>query len=97
MEDKKKYEQLNQELIDYQALQKEESDPISQLLCQNEIKVIKNKKILLFEKIKREMLKEENSKRSVLMEIRPGTGGVEAGLFARDLYRMYYKLAEKKK
>jgi peptide chain release factor 1 len=31
---------------------------------------------------------------SVIMEIRPGTGGEEAALFARDLYNMYIKYAE---
>src|SRR3989344_299257 len=32
-------------------------------------------------------------KQSVIMEIRAGTGGDEAGLFVRDLYRMYSKYA----
>jgi protein subunit release factor A len=32
---------------------------------------------------------------SVIMEIRPGTGGDEASLFARDLYEMYLRYAEK--
>lgn len=35
-------------------------------------------------------------KQSVIVEIRAGTGGDEAGLFARDLYRMYSKYAEDK-
>ena len=34
---------------------------------------------------------------SVIMEIRAGTGGEEAALFARDLYDMYTKYAEKRK
>jgi peptide chain release factor 1 len=33
---------------------------------------------------------------SVIVEIRPGTGGDEAGLFARDLYGMYTRYAEKR-
>ncbi len=33
-------------------------------------------------------------KQSVIIEIRAGTGGDEAGLFARDLYRMYSKYAQ---
>src|SRR3989344_9245441 len=32
-------------------------------------------------------------KQSVIIEMRAGTGGDEAGLFARDLYRMYSKYA----
>lgn len=36
----------------------------------------------------------ENEKQSVIIEIRAGTGGDEAGLFAKDLYRMYSKYAQ---
>lgn len=36
----------------------------------------------------------EADKQSVIVEIRAGTGGDEAGLFARDLYRMYSKYAQ---
>jgi peptide chain release factor 1 len=34
--------------------------------------------------------------KSIIIEIRPGTGGEEAALFAQDLFRMYQKYAEKK-
>ncbi len=37
-----------------------------------------------------------DAKRNVIMEIRAGTGGEEACLFAADLFRMYSKFAEKK-
>jgi len=40
--------------------------------------------------------KDEDSNRDVIMEIRAGTGGLEAGLFAADLFRMYSKFAAKK-
>jgi peptide chain release factor 1 len=36
------------------------------------------------------------AKESLIMEIRPGSGGEEAALFAADLFRMYQKYAEKK-
>jgi peptide chain release factor 1 len=36
---------------------------------------------------------EEGGDRNVIMEIRAGTGGIEAGLFAQDLFRMYSKYA----
>lgn len=39
--------------------------------------------------------KDPNDHKNVLMEIRAGTGGDEAGLFAGDLYRMYNMFAEK--
>ena len=40
------------------------------------------------------VMAEDMSIDSVIMEIRPGTGGEEAALFARDLYNMYIKYAE---
>lgn len=39
--------------------------------------------------------KDPNDSRNCILEIRAGTGGDEAGLFAGDLYRMYTKYAEK--
>jgi peptide chain release factor 1 len=39
--------------------------------------------------------KDPNDEKNVLLEIRAGTGGDEAGLFASDLFRMYAKYAEK--
>lgn len=41
--------------------------------------------------------RDENSERNVIMEIRAGTGGEEAALFAADLFRMYSRYAERKK
>jgi len=40
--------------------------------------------------------KDPRDNRNVIMEIRAGTGGNEAGLFAADLYRMYNRYAERK-
>jgi len=39
--------------------------------------------------------KDPNDEKNILLEIRAGTGGDEAGLFAADLFRMYGKYAEK--
>lgn len=40
--------------------------------------------------------KDPNDSKNVIMEIRAGTGGDEAGLFAGDLFKMYSRYAEKK-
>ena len=37
-----------------------------------------------------------NDEKDVIVEVRPGTGGEEAGLFAADLYRMYMRYAERR-
>ena len=39
--------------------------------------------------------KDPNDEKNIILEIRAGTGGDEAGLFAADLFRMYAKFAEK--
>ena len=65
-------------------------------MLKDEIK--ENEKLL--EKYKEEMKillipKDPNDSRDVIVEIRPGAGGDEAGLFAGDLYRMYQMYADK--
>ena len=41
--------------------------------------------------------KDEADKKNAIMEIRAGTGGLEASLFAADLFKMYEKVSHKKK
>ena len=41
--------------------------------------------------------KDEADKKNAILEIRAGTGGLEASLFAADLYKMYEKVCHKKK
>ena len=85
---------LTEELKDNEALVKEE-DPELAEMAKEEIPVLKNKieesekrcKMLL---IPPDPLEGKN----IIMEIRAGTGGEEAALFAADLYRMYSYFAE---
>ena len=41
--------------------------------------------------------KDEADKKNAIIEIRAGTGGLEASLFASDLFKMYEKVSQKKK
>ena len=41
--------------------------------------------------------KDEADKKNAIIEIRAGTGGLEASLFAGDLFKMYEKISNKKK
>ena len=41
--------------------------------------------------------KDEADKKNAIIEIRAGTGGLEASLFAADLFKMYEKVSQKKK
>src|SRR5882672_7683983 len=43
------------------------------------------------------MPKDPNDEKNILLEIRAGTGGEEAALFAADLFRMYSRFAERRK
>ncbi|MFA3783645.1 peptide chain release factor 1 [Melioribacteraceae bacterium 4301-Me] len=66
-------------------------------VAEAEIKELKEKKIELEEKIKLLLIpKDPDDDKNVIVEIRAGTGGEEAGLFAADLYRMYSRFAELK-
>jgi peptide chain release factor 1 len=64
-------------------------------LAKEEIQQLEEKKNTLLEEIKNTLvMAEDMGIDSVIMEIRAGTGGEEAALFARDLYNMYVKYAE---
>jgi peptide chain release factor 1 len=59
---------------------------------------LKEKKKEIFEQIKDSLvMSDDEAVGSVIMEIRAGTGGDEAALFARDLYNMYTHYIEKQK
>ena len=64
-------------------------------LAEEEIKNLTKRKKILENELK-ELLKEKNERNEVIIEIRAGVGGEEAALFAKDLFRMYSKYAQKK-
>jgi peptide chain release factor 1 len=67
-------------------------------LAQAELNELKEKKPVLEQQLKLMLIpKDPRDERSVILEIRAGTGGEEAALFAAELFRMYAKYAESKK
>lgn len=65
------------------------------VIAEEELDELKEKKNELEESIKFLLVpKDPNDDKSIIMEIRAGTGGEEAGLFAGDLLRMYTRYAE---
>ena len=67
-------------------------------LAQNEINSLENQKINLENQLRLLLLpKDADDDRSVIIEIRAGTGGDEASLFALDLFRMYTRFSDDKK
>ncbi len=70
-------------------------DPELAELAQAELPELEAEDARLQEQLKRLLLPTDpNDKRNVIVEIRAGTGGDEAALFAADLFRMYQRYAE---
>ena len=67
-------------------------------LAKKEIEELNKNKILNEKKLKLFLLpKDDADKKNAIIEIRAGTGGLEASLFAADLFKMYEKICSKKK
>lgn len=94
----KEYSKNKKELEENKQMLKESLDDDMKELVKEEISLLEEKiekeeselKILL-------LPKDPNDEKNVFMEVRAGTGGDEAGLFAEDLLRMYRMYADKQK
>ncbi|MFH1578413.1 MAG: peptide chain release factor 1 [Candidatus Omnitrophota bacterium] len=86
------------EIANLEKTLKEKHDKEFLALVESEIKDLQVKSRECLDKIN-QMLKGEDDQadRNVIVEIRAGTGGQEASLFATDLYRMYIKYAQKRR
>jgi peptide chain release factor 1 len=66
-------------------------------LTEKELKTLKEKKIDYTNKLKIFLLpKDADDSKNAIVEIRAGTGGLEASLFCADLFKMYEKVCSKK-
>ena len=66
-------------------------------LAKQEIEHLESKQEHLLQELRLALLpKDANDDRDIIIEIRAGTGGDEAGLFAADLFRMYSRYAQAK-
>ncbi len=89
-----RYRQLLKNLEEAQALL-DSDDAEMQTLAQDDIQNLEPEIEKLELELKNMLVpKDPRDKRNVIMEIRAGTGGDEAGLFAADLYRMYTRYAD---
>ena len=79
------------------AMLYEEDDPDLRALAEEEVDALKASTAELEQKLRLMLLpKDPRDDKNVIMEIRAGAGGDEAGLFAADLFRMYSYYAEKR-
>lgn len=91
---------------EYQAVQAEienssslvdDPDPEMRQLAREELDALRAKQTDLEKSLKTLLLPNDpNDEKNILLEIRAGTGGEEAALFAADLFRMYNRYAELK-
>jgi len=73
-----------------------ETDPEMKALAELELEDLKERIPVLESEVKLQMLpKDEADGRNAILEVRAGTGGDEAGLFAADLFRMYQRYADR--
>lgn len=89
------YRKCRQELADSESLAGEEKDPEMKDMLAAEIEELKKRIEDYGQRLIVMLLpKDPNSGKDVIMEIRAGTGGEEAALFAADLFRMYSRYAD---
>ena len=88
------YKQTLQNLEESQELLKD-TDPGIKDMARDEVATLTLEKEKLEDELKTLLLpKDPNDQKNVIVEIRAGTGGEEAALFAGDLFRMYSRYAE---
>ncbi|MGD2179130.1 MAG: peptide chain release factor 1 [Anaerolineae bacterium] len=93
----REYKATDQELRDTAKLLEDDIGPELRELAEMEIADLEEQKANLKQKLRRLLIpKDPRDVKDVIVEIRAGAGGDEAGLFAADLYRMYTRYAENK-
>ena len=99
IDDAKKYFSFEKDKIELEKiLEDQSSDSELKKMAENELNDIKLSHENIEKKLKLFLLpKDEADKKNAIIEIRAGTGGLEASLFAGDLFKMYEKVSHKKK
>ena len=91
----KVYKNLLSNIQEAESIIKEESDEEMIMMAKMELETSKQDLPSLEEEIKFLLIpKDPEDSKNVVMEIRAGTGGDEASIFAGDLYRMYLKYCQ---
>lgn len=92
----REYRRVTEDLETAREMLKEETGAAAAIL-ETDIKEMEAEAERLNERLKILLLpKDPNDEKNVIVEIRAGTGGEEAALFAADLFRMYSRYAEMK-
>jgi peptide chain release factor 1 len=92
----REYRDVINEIESVRTLSRESSDQEILLLAKEESFRLEELKDELQQKLRVALLpKDPNDDKNIVMEVRAGTGGDEAGLFANDLFRMYTRYAQR--
>ena len=92
------YKKTVSQLEEAREMAGSESDPELKEMAKEEIKELEEQKENQIKELRTLLIpKDPLDLKNIIMEIRAGTGGDEAALFAADLFRMYSKYAELKK
>ncbi|SHN50696.1 peptide chain release factor 1 [Desulfovibrio litoralis] len=87
----------HKEDLENNTLLLEDSDPEIRAMAEEEIKIAEEKMLNFEQKLKIFLLpKDPMDEKNIILEVRAGTGGEEAALFAADIFRMYCRYAERK-
>jgi len=91
------YKIKGKELAELEALVHSHTEADMMVLVKEEVNKLKQQQGDLLRKLQLSLMpKDPDADRDVIVEIRAGTGGGEAGLFAADLFRMYSRYAQAK-
>ncbi len=97
MDVRERYIELTDNIAEAQEIISDGSDPEMTEMAKNQLEDSKNELSGLEDKIRIMLVpKDPEDAKNVVMEIRAGTGGDEASIFAGDLYKMYTKYVESK-
>ncbi|MEO8501958.1 MAG: peptide chain release factor 1 [Vicinamibacteria bacterium] len=92
------YKRLLAEVASVEEMAKAESDPELRTMALEELKDLQKKRDETDAAIGPLLIpKDPNDEKNVILEIRAGTGGDEAALFAQEVFRMYQRYAERQK
>ncbi|HSY72658.1 MAG TPA: peptide chain release factor 1 [Alloacidobacterium sp.] len=90
----REYRQLQIGIADAKAMA-DETDPDIRAMAEEELAQLEERLPKIEEDLKLSLLpKDPNDEKNVILEIRAGTGGDEASLFAAEMFRMYSRFAE---
>jgi peptide chain release factor 1 len=91
------YREVDQQMVESRLLA-DDADREMAAMAQEELRALAPRRDELERRIRQLLVpKDPNDDKSVIVEIRAGTGGDEAALFAADLFRMYTRYAERQR